>query len=381
MGSHVSTQPTLRSLEPLLTAESKRLLQIDLERVCLENIQTCILVANLCVAHENPSSEFLFFRKLSPPFHARMGVFRAVQMLMLDETIGTAIAMMQLIEPRTGQENDNEVSHELRIRIWWALFAADNWCSSSLGFPRQMKDWPRPTRLPMEERLFADMDPDEPLTGPNEPCKSPGLWAHMATLIEVFSPIQELNWRAANSEGLHPDQIEEDTYQLAQLLDNWEMSLPHDVQLTESNLIEHSKQGTGGIFMGLHLGFHHYATLLFYQYLDKQSTMTMRAQQFATRCKHHALSYSTWLARGRRQPGCEAVYPTIAHMAIVSSSVLLHTLLFGEENELAQSRQCLEANFQALLELEDYWPIVKTMVKLPFPQKSPFLLWLTIFQD
>ena len=63
MGAHVSAQPTLRSLEPQLTAESKRLLQIGLERVCLENIQTCILVANLCVAHANPSSEFLFFRK------------------------------------------------------------------------------------------------------------------------------------------------------------------------------------------------------------------------------------------------------------------------------------------------------------------------------
>jgi hypothetical protein len=73
-------------------------------------------------------------------------------MLMSNETIGTAIAMMQLIETRTGQENDKEVSHELRIRIWWALFAADNWCSSSLGFPRQMKDWPRPARLAMKER-------------------------------------------------------------------------------------------------------------------------------------------------------------------------------------------------------------------------------------
>lgn len=67
MGAHVSNQPDLRSLEPLLTAESKRLLQIDLERVCLENIQTCILVANLCVAHASPSSEFLFFREL--PIH------------------------------------------------------------------------------------------------------------------------------------------------------------------------------------------------------------------------------------------------------------------------------------------------------------------------
>lgn len=68
----------------------------------------------------------------------------------------------------------------------------------------------------------------------------------MAALIEVFSPIQELNWRAANSEGLHPYQVEEDTYHLTRLLDNGEMSLPHDVQLTESSLIGHSKQGTGG---------------------------------------------------------------------------------------------------------------------------------------
>lgn len=104
--------------------------------------------------------------------------------------------------------------------------------------------------------------------------------------------------------------------------------------------------------MGLHLGFHNYSTLLFYQYLDTRSTMTTRARQFASQCKHHALSYSEWLTRGRQQSGCEAVYPTVAHMAIVSSSVLLHTLLFGAENELLRSRQCPEANFEALLELE-----------------------------
>ncbi|KAJ5390995.1 uncharacterized protein N7496_002063 [Penicillium cataractarum] len=231
----------------------------------------------------------------------------------------------------------------------------------------------------MDERLFADMDPDERLHGPGEPCQSPGLWAHMATLIEVFSPIQELNWNVANSKGLHLDQTEQDTYRLAQLLDTWENALPQDVQLTESNLIEHSKRGTGGIFMGLHLGFHHYATLLFYQYLDTRSTTTIRSRQFAARCKHHALSYSTWLARGRQQSGCEAVYPTVGHMAIVSSSVLLHTLLFGEENELSQSRQCLEANFEALLELEEFWPIVKIMVNfLLLSRNGTFFLLLTM---
>jgi hypothetical protein len=61
-GAHLSKQPTVRSLIPLLTAECKRLLQNSMEQICLENIQTCILVANLCAAHANPSSEFLFFR-------------------------------------------------------------------------------------------------------------------------------------------------------------------------------------------------------------------------------------------------------------------------------------------------------------------------------
>ncbi|CEL01204.1 hypothetical protein ASPCAL00792 [Aspergillus calidoustus] len=49
-------------------------------------------------------------------------------------------------------------------------------------------------------------------------------------------------------------------------------------------------------------------------------------------------------------------------MTTVSSSVLLHTLLFGTEDELAQSRRCLHAKFEALLELEQYWPGVRSMI-------------------
>ncbi|KAH8692576.1 hypothetical protein BGW36DRAFT_436274 [Talaromyces proteolyticus] len=335
MGAHVSSRPTAQSLEPLLTAESKRLLQIDIERVCLENIQTCILVANLCVAHANPSSEFLFFR--------------------------TAIAMVQLMQPFTGHVNGKAVINEIWVRIWWSLFAADNWCSSSLGLQRQMKDWPRPARLPMDECRFAEMAPDQPLHEPYLDLDL-GLWAYMATLIELFGPIQEFNWRAVNGEVLLQDQLEQDTDRLAQRLDDWQDRLPRHVQLTESNLIEHSKRGTGGIFMGLHLGFHHYATLLYYQYLDTRFTLTTRTRRFAARCKYHALGYSMLLANGRQLPGCEAVYPTVGHMAIVSSSVLLHTLLFGTEDDLPQSRHCLEVNFEALLELERFWPSVKAMI-------------------
>lgn len=283
------------------------------------------------------------------------------------------------MESRREPDNDTEVSHELRIRIWWALYAADNWCSSSLGLPRQLKDWSRPSRVLMDDRLFDKMDPEEPRRKDpsGHPCENPGLWSYMSTLMEVFAPIQELNWRAANStEFLHPDQMEQDTDMLYQRLQKWEESLPPDVQLTESNLTTHSKQGTGGTFMGLHLGFHYYCSLLFYQYLNNRSIATDRAKLFAARCKYHALSYSKWLAHGRRQPGCEAVYPTVAHMATVSSSIVLQMLLLGDEEELSQTRQCLEANFEALLELEKYWPIVNIMVTILLPC---FAMWSWFF--
>lgn len=64
LGSRFSTHAEIRAVEHQLTAEAKRLVLADLENICLENIQTCVLVANLCAASSTPSSEALFFRKL-----------------------------------------------------------------------------------------------------------------------------------------------------------------------------------------------------------------------------------------------------------------------------------------------------------------------------
>ncbi|KAJ5449467.1 uncharacterized protein N7458_005916 [Penicillium daleae] len=271
--------------------------------------------------------------------------------------------MLQLMEPPTGNSSDNAITGEIRIRVWWALFMADNWCSSSLGLPRQMRDFPRPAHLPMDEQLFSTLTPDQPLSV-WQSCEIPGLWAHMVTLVELFAPIQELNWRVAHGESLQQGQIDHNTEQLAQQLDTWLEKLPRGAQPTEFNLAEHTKRGTGGPFLALHLGFHHYCTLLYYQYLDTQLTPTIQTQRFAARCKLHAFNYSTLLAHGRQQAGCEAVYPTVGHMTVVSSSVLLHTILFGTEDELPQSHHWLRTNFEALLELEQYWPTVKSMVVL-----------------
>lgn len=66
IGSKYSEKPDQRSLGAPLVAEAKRLLQADLENICMENIQACILVATLCAGGGRTSSEALFVRKMMP---------------------------------------------------------------------------------------------------------------------------------------------------------------------------------------------------------------------------------------------------------------------------------------------------------------------------
>jgi hypothetical protein len=50
-------------------------------------------------------------------------------------------------------------------------------------------------------------------------------------------------------------------------------------------------------------------------------------------------------------------------MTVVSSSALLHTLLFGSQDELLDTRKRLYLNFEILLKLKQFWPGVDLMVR------------------
>jgi hypothetical protein len=236
---------------------------------------------------------------------------------------------------------------------------ADRWYSSGLGLPRQIHGIERSTDLPMDESIFHTLPGDQRTL--STPWK-PGLWAHMITLVDLFGPIQDLNRRIVQ-EDLEDAEINRYAYDLSQKLDAWENMLPVDTQLNQENLEQHRNRNTGGPFVALHLGFHHYSTLLYFQYLETMGISTATTKIFAERCKHHASSYSALLKYSREHDGFKAVYPTVGHMAIVSSSVLLHTLLFGDEDQIRSARNSLSANFEALIELEQYWPALKSMVQ------------------
>lgn len=283
--------------------------------------------------------------------------------------------MAQILRLPLFDLKDTVVTRELKRRVWWTLFMADRWYSSGLGLPRQINDIERSPDLPMNESTFHSLSSVQ-LTL-DTPWK-PGLWAHMITLVDLFGPIQDLNRRIVQ-EDLEDAEINRCVIELSQKLDAWEDMLPADTKLNEENLEGHRSRETGGPFVALHFGFHHYSTLLYFQYLETKRTATATTTMFAERCKHHASSYSALLKYSREHKGFTAVYPTVGHMAIVSSSVLLHTLLFGDEERIPSARNSLNANFEALIELEQYWPALKSMVNTIIPTLT--VCSLTIFSD
>lgn len=331
LGCSLSKDAETHALNKPFSLEAKRLLQADLENVCLENIQTLILLANICAAELCPSSETLYF--------------------------GIANRMAHILKLHEPNVADNAITKETKTRVWWTLFMADYWCSAGLGLPRQLYNISNSIELPIDEAAFQTARPhDAVIHAPS------GLWAYMLTLVEIFPQVQELNRKLVDA-GLDDAAADKLALSISQRLDKWLAMLPASMQLDDHNFETHAARSLGGPFVGLHLGYHHYATLLYFQYLDLQRPKTSVSEDFIERCKRHASSYSALLRRSRETTGCEAVYATVGHMTVVSSSVLLHMLLFGKEDELEVTRSLLNSNFIALIEMRTFWPSLERMVR------------------
>jgi hypothetical protein len=258
------------------------------------------------------------------------------------------------------------VACETARRLWWSIYLADLWCFAGLGCTKRMDDCGGSYTLPMDEMAFRHLTPDqEPPTAPWKP----GLWAYMVTLVRLFGPIQDLNRCSIKSDT---DNVELDAAvdRLGHQLKAWSEKLPPHVQMTVQNLNSHQQNGLGGLFIALHLAYHHYSTLLYFRFLESQQITKPLYRSYITRCKDHASAFSSLLHLSRQMKGCEASYPTVGHMTAVSSSVLVHTLLFGDLEEIKKARQKLNANFEALVELRQFWPATAAVVSFSFPSHS-----------
>ncbi|KAF9772400.1 hypothetical protein IL306_009896 [Fusarium sp. DS 682] len=250
------------------------------------------------------------------------------------------------------------IDREIRIRAWWTLYMADRWSSSSLGLAPQIRDTDLAVDLPMHEPIFESLSPEE--TKLNVPWQ-PGLWAHKISLVRLFGPTKDLNHRSVYG-NINNDEIESTVASLSKLLDSWEWTIPPNIRLSTENLERFIDAGHGGAFIALHLDYHHYATLLYFRFLEPAESSSPLAAIYRAKCKFHASSYRDLMKLARQKESCEVIYPTVGHMAVVSSSVLLHTLLFSVDEDVQPARDALKSNFEAILELRRYWPNTESMV-------------------
>ena len=273
--------------------------------------------------------------------------------------------MAQLLNLAKENSEDDAVLREVNRRIWWSLYLIDRWASAGLGLPRQFHIGGLAPNLPMDEVMFLGLSSGESSNSNSVVNWKPGIWSHMISLVNIFEHIQDLHKELVDRVHWDEEYIESRVLSLAEELAAFERNLPSNKAFSLENLELHKRRGVGRTFVALHLGYHHYSTLLYYQYLDQRRPANPNTKMFTHRCKHHAIAYYA-LIQTAIQHGQEALHNILGHMTVVSSSVLLHTLLLGDDDELPEARQRLESNFEFLVRLKDIWPSVELMVSMHF---------------
>ncbi|OKP14686.1 hypothetical protein PENSUB_11444 [Penicillium subrubescens] len=194
-------------------------------------------------------------------------------------------------------------------------------------------------RLPILGTLFWSLKPGQAIGQDDQPTL--GLWGYMVILARIFGKIQDLHQKLSNGvlDEHHAELITQD---LAQELETFEQGLPPDLHFTVHNLKKHARVGLGQVFVALHLGHHHYATLLYFPFFDIQLSQTRSRALFVSRCKHHATMSSDLLRTSHETPDCEAVYLIVAHMTMDSQLRLQHVLPIDGEPDIPATSDLAE---------------------------------------
>ncbi|KAF5680755.1 hypothetical protein FDENT_8316 [Fusarium denticulatum] len=335
LSARFATDPDVVARGPMYRAQATAALKEDLEHICIENIQACILVGNNFFGEGDADAESLYF--------------------------GLASRMTQILKLGEIDESDDGVIREVKRRIFWTCFIIDTWASGGSNLSPQFRWRTKQPRGPLDEYMFYNMR-----LGDGDVADvdwKPGLWAHMVRLVGLYAEIQNLQQELANGVEWNEPFIDESVQRLEAELGAFEEGLGPELMFSRENLASFVSRGLGRVFIAFHLGYHHYYTLLFYQYLDHRRPPTRNGRKYASSCKAHAAIVCDVLKASREVPGAEALYNIVGHVTIVSSSVLLHTYLFGESHELEESRDRLSSNLESLVQLRNYWPSVEMMIK------------------
>lgn len=237
----------------------------------------------------------------------------------------------------------------------------DIWSSSGLRLPRQMQ-FSDTVPLPAEETYFVQSNATSILP---PPARSTGIWAEMARLARIWADIQEMN-RASVEGDMAPSRLEIAVEDLAARLNVWRASLPSFLADNRQNRRHYISNGLGASFTALHLGYHYYSEILFYQFLAKAGSRDglSKARTYAQRCAQHAMAFCDVLYDcDAATDGQECLFIMLGHMLVVTSSVYVHMLLFADSSAAVPAdtlRERLEHNFTILTRLQLFWKTLES---------------------
>ncbi|KAL4888882.1 hypothetical protein BDV59DRAFT_210654 [Aspergillus ambiguus] len=300
---------------------------LDLTDISVQTIQSCILLGTISYSHSQTQSEALYY------------------------SVAIRLALILDLPQRVCEK---EIERQVNLRIWASLHMIDIWSSIGLNLPRQL-GFKECYPLPTDEETFLSLRDSTALPANN---LQRGLWAEMVVLSQIWAQIHELNKRSV-SKDMESVILSREVDDLAQQLYGWAAALPLTLQETPENLQRYTRLGLGNAFAALHLGYHYYFEVLFYQFLARTSSSHQEntfTRAHRAQCEKHALEFCDLLYRCRAMDKCQCLYVMVGHMLVVTSTVYIHILLFSDcSKQVSLARQRLARNFEILTELQSFW--------------------------
>ncbi|KAJ5944658.1 hypothetical protein N7516_004826 [Penicillium verrucosum] len=256
------------------------------------------------------------------------------------------------------------LSQEEHRRTWLSVNIASDWSAIDISIePVSLNHGLQVDLLKFDDIAFQSLDPDQ-FQGPYRLPSSPyNMWAYMARTLGIFNKTSVLLRRM--SQGLIPfDDYCQEAALLEGRLDQWEESLPLSLRYTTENIMSSMKQRIGRTFLAMHIGYHHFRQILFFPFLDaRRDHDNRKLSKGASQCKRSANIISEILRHSTDTPDCDLNCFIYGHIAVISSCIHLHTLLFSDNPEaLSMARRWLLLNFKYLMDIKSYWPVVEHSV-------------------
>jgi hypothetical protein len=319
----IAVKPRRRGREYAKIAVSK----LDMADISITTVQASILLGTIAFAESRMESEAMYY------------------------SVATRLALLLKLHNRSAV---SAIEHQVNLRVWWTLYMIDIWSATGLHLPRQF-GYSEQVPLPAEESVFLLLPDSPPSTSIFS--SSASIWGVMAHLAHIWTEIHEVN--KASVAGLSsPSELNASVATLSAKLQDWSASLPRHLICTEANLVRYSQLNMGSAFAALHLGYHYYNEVLFYQFLSPHTRPdpAISTAHFATSCKLHARQFCDLLYLCNSSPNCAPLYVMVGHMLVVTSTVYMHDLLFSaSEEDITEARRRLEHNFEILTRLQSFW--------------------------